>query len=228
MDTRKAALIADVRDSRKIEDFVAVRDRKLAFASSYHLSRGLIQAPYAVTVWDEFQTLTGRPRDIPRLVFDLRRWFQPHDLWIGIGIGEVTGLQQATGGRPLSDVAGGEAFLRARDSINRIKKRIAKYHRSTAFTSGVAAHDALLGHLYGLQDTLLQQITQRQWAVINKAVEARHQQQVARAMGLSPSTVSRNLRRAHYWQLLESLDMATRLLSQPEPLQELSTAKILR
>lgn len=222
MDTRKAALIADVRGSRELDDFVAVRDKKLALASSKHLSQGLIQAPYAVTVWDEFQTLTGRPRDIPRIVFDLRRWFQPLNLWIGIGIGEVTGLHAATSGRPLSDVAGGEAFLRARESINRVKQRSTKYQRATAFTSGVAANDALMGHLYGMHDTLLAKITPRQWEVVNATFEARHQREAADALGISASTVSRNLRRAHYWQVLEGIDMATRLLSQPEPLEELA------
>ncbi|MDH3588653.1 MAG: SatD family protein [Gammaproteobacteria bacterium] len=213
MDTRKAALIADVRGSRKIEDFVSLRDRKLAWASSKHLSLGLIQAPYAVTVWDEFQTLTGRSRNIPRIIFDLRRLFQPLSLWIGVGIGEVTGLPAAAGGRPLSDVAGGEAFLSARDAINLVKERRTKYLRLTAFKSADLARDELLGHLYGLHDTLLMQITPTQWRTIDAVLETGQQDDAAEKLGLSASTVSRNLRRAHYWQMLEAQDMAVKLLS---------------
>ncbi|MDH3647106.1 MAG: SatD family protein [Gammaproteobacteria bacterium] len=213
MDTRKAAIIADVRSSRKIKDFVALRDRKLAWASSKHLSLGLIQAPYAVTVWDEFQTLTGRARDVPRILFDLHHLFQPLSLWIGIGIGEVTGLPAATGGRSLSDVAGGEAFLLARDSINRIKERRTKYLRMTAFKSADLERDELLGHVYGLHDTLLLQITPSQWRTIDALLETGQQDEAAQKLGISPSTVSRNLRRAHYWQLLETQDMAAKLLS---------------
>ena len=222
MDTRKAAVIVDVRGSRKIEDFVTIRDQKLSLASSGHLSRGLIQAPYAVTVWDEFQTLTGRPHDVPRIIFDLRRLFQPLGLWVGVGIGEVTGLRAATSGRPLSDVAGGEAFLRARESIDRVKDNPAKYQRHTGFTSSDPANDALLTHLYGLHDTLLDQVTPRQWQTINTVFDRQNQDQAAQALGVSASTVSRNLRRAGYWQMLETLDMATRLLSQPRPMDALA------
>ncbi len=221
MDTRKAAVIVDVRGSRKIEDFVSLRDRKLSLASSTHLSLGLIQAPYAVTVWDEFQTLTGQPRDVPRIIFDLRRLFHPMSLWVGVGIGEVTGLRAATSGRPLSDVAGGEAFLRARESIDRVKANPTKYQRYTGFTSGNPASDALLGHLYGLHDSLLAQVTPRQWETINTVFDQRNQDKAAQALGVSASTVSRNLRRASYWQMLDTLDMATRLLSQPEPMDAL-------
>lgn len=223
MDTRKAAVIIDVRGSRQVEDFVTIRDRKLSLASSRHLSLGLIQAPYAVTVWDEFQTLSGRPRDVPRIIFDLRRLFQPLELWIGVGIGEVTGLRDASDGRPLSDVAGGEAFLRARESIDRVKERTTKYQRYTSFTSGNPAGDALLSHLYGLHDTLLSQVTPRQWETINTVFDERNQDRAAQTLGVSASTVSRNLRRASYWQMLETMDMATRLLSQPEPMEALDT-----
>ena len=190
-----------------------MRDRKLAWASSKHLSLGLIQAPYAVTVWDEFQTLTGRSRDIPRIIFDLRRLFQPLSLWLGIGIGEVTGLPAASGGRRLSDVAGGEAFLSARDSIDWVKKRPTKYLRLTAFKSSDPARDELLGHLYGLHDTLMMQITPSQWRTIDTYLETGRQDEAADKLGLSASTVSRNLRRAHYWQLLEAQDMAVQLLN---------------
>lgn len=212
MDARKAALIADVRGSRKISDFVALRDRKLAWASSKHLSLGLIQAPYAVTVWDEFQTLTGRTEDIPRIIFDLRRLFQPLSLWIGVGIGEVTGLPAATGGRPLSDVAGGEAFLSARDAIDKVKDRAGKYRRLTAFQSAEAARDELLGHLYGLHDTLLMQITSTQWRTIDAVIDVGQQDEAAEKLGVSPSTVSRNLRRAHYWQMLETREAAVKIM----------------
>lgn len=220
MSARKAAIIADVRGSRKIKDFVALRDRKLAWASSKHLSLGLIQAPYAVTVWDEFQTLAGRTRDIPRILFDLHRLFQPLSLWLGIGIGEVTGLGDAAGGRPLSDVAGGEAFLLARDSINEVKDRSTKYLRLTAFKSAQPARDELLGHIYGLHDTLLLQVTSSQWRTVDAYIETGQQDLAAEKLGLSASTVSRNLRRAHFWQMLEVQDKAAVILTQkpiPQP-----------
>ncbi|MBT8135635.1 MAG: SatD family protein [Gammaproteobacteria bacterium] len=219
MDARKAALIADVRGSRKISDFVALRDRKLAFASAKHLSLGLIQAPYAVTVWDEFQTLTGRTEDVPHIIFDLRRLFQPLSLWIGVGVGEVTGLPAVTGGRPLSDVAGGEAFLSARDAIDLVKDRSGKYRRLTAFKSAEAERDELLGHIYGLHDTLLMQVTPTQWRTIDAVIDVGQQDEAAEKLGVSASTVSRNLRRAHYWQMLETRKAAVKILRTPAPQQ---------
>ena len=71
----------------------------------------------------------------------------------------------------------------------------------------------LLGHLYGLHDTLLMQVTPSQWRTIDAYIETGKQDQAADKLGLSASTVSRNLRRAHYWQMMEACNMAERVLS---------------
>ncbi|MBT8143672.1 MAG: hypothetical protein KJO55_03165, partial [Gammaproteobacteria bacterium] len=94
------------------------------------------------------------------------------------------------------------------------------------FTSGDSAADAVLSHIYGLHDTLLSQVTPRQWETINTVFDARNQDSAAQQLGVSASTVSRNLRRASYWQMLETMDMATRLLTKPEPVESFDTRSV--
>lgn len=50
-------LLVDVAGSSSLPDFRAGRDRRLRALSQRHLAAGWIAADYAVTAWDEFQTV---------------------------------------------------------------------------------------------------------------------------------------------------------------------------
>jgi IS30 family transposase len=71
--------------------------------------------------------------------------------------------------------------------------------------------------IYGLHDSLVQQITERQWQTIGAALRLEHQEKVAEELGVRPSTVTRNLKRGHYWQLRETAALLSRMLKD-EPL----------
>jgi len=197
---RYAVITADIVGSRKIPAFRSKRDAKLKTLSKLHTQKKLILSPYAVTAWEEFQTILRKPEYLPQLIWDLRRLFYPYSLWIAVGVGEVSEAHR----RPVNVYAGGSAFERARLAADRLKAGNPKFKMLTSFESGDPVFDAIANTLYHLHDTLLNKTTAKQWAVINVQTETNRQEVTARKLSLDISTVSRNLKRGNYWQFEET------------------------
>ena len=101
-----AAITCDIVGSRHIESFRQKRDQKLRRISHLHVSKKWVLSEYAITAWDEFEGIVSRPANIPAVILDLRRYFQPFELWIGIGIGDVSEPRR----KPVNVFAGGEGW----------------------------------------------------------------------------------------------------------------------
>jgi hypothetical protein len=140
---------------------------------------------------------------VPELIFDLRRRLQPLSLRVGLGIGKINGRLL-----PPVNKLGGEAFQFARRAIEDVKQGAShKYPVLTAFRSGNEAFNRVANLIYGLHDTLLGEMSARQWKTINAFLT--HQKrapQAARALSVGVSTVSRTLRRGHFWQIVETIE----------------------
>lgn len=208
-------LLIDVAGSSGVANFAAVRDRQIEKLSRNHLSKKWINASYTVTAWDEFQTLLFDWRHLPHVLLDIRRILAPQEAYIGVGTGHVSGWRSK---KPINRALSGEAFERARRAMDELKRAKGdKYRRLTHFSSGAENRDALLNLIYGLNDTLVQQITERQWETINAALEHGNQEEVAKKLAIQPSTVTRNLRRGHYWQIRETIEVVSMLLGAELP-----------
>lgn len=195
-----AAVTCDIVGSRQIEDFRRKRDQKLHRLSRLHVEKKWILSEYAVTAWDEFEGILSQPVNIPAVIVDLRRYFHPFELWIGIGVGEVTEPYK----KPVNVFAGGEAFERAREAVNRLKAKPRKTGILTAFETGNKTFDLIAHTVYNLHDTLLENISAKQWETIDVRMETNSQDLTARRLKLNESTVSRNLRRGFWWQIQET------------------------
>jgi SatD family (SatD) len=203
-----AVLIADVMESSSRKSIRSLLGKRLAFASRRHLRRKLIQLPYAVTAGDEFQTITRNLQGIPALILDLRAMLRPLSLRVGIGIGEVSDRIQAPVNR-----LGGAAFQSARRAIESIKlSNRFRFEVLTAFEFPDASLNTTMNLLYGLHDTLVLKIRTKQWATICEFLDQRTLEQTARRLHLDVSTVSRNLKRGYYWQLVETAKVAGELI----------------
>jgi hypothetical protein len=200
-DQEYAVITADVINSRHVESFRRKRDAKLRPLSRLHVRQKLVLSDYAVTAWDEFQAILSSPRAIPRVILDLRRNFYPMQLWIAVGIGKVSEPRK----KPVNQFAGGEAFERARQAADRLKAdRAGKDRALTSFVSGNDVFDLIANTIYRLHDTLLQEVSAKQWETILAEVSTGNQEMAAQKLGVNVSTVSRNLRRAHHWQMEET------------------------
>jgi hypothetical protein len=194
-DQLHGALIADVVGSRSRSRLRSSLNEKLRTSSIAQMDDHLIRIPYAVTAGDEFQTVAARLEQIPSLILDLRRRLYSFRLRIGIGIGRVEGPIRA----PVNRVSGA-AFELARAAINQVKTS-RKYPTLTVFRSGRADFDEIANLIYGLHDTLLQQITRKQWETIAMYFLKKRVDHTARALSVDISTASRNLKRGYFWQL---------------------------
>ena len=196
-----AVLIADVMESRARADLRSLLGKKLAAISRRHLHRKLIQLPYSVTAGDEFQTVTRDLPSIPTVIQDLRVALRPLSLRIGVGFGSVAGRI-----RPPVNRLGGEAFQAARKAIESIKTgNLFKFAVLTTFVSRYEHFNKTINLIYGLHDTLVLKITERQWETIREFHDTPTLEQTAKRLKLDNSTVSRNLKRGYYWQLAETV-----------------------
>jgi hypothetical protein len=201
-------LIADVLESRARTDIRGLLGRRLAAVSKRHLRKKLIQLPYSVTAGDEFQTVTRDLASIPAVILDLRRALRPLSLRIGVGFDRISDRIQ-----PPVNRLGGEAFQRARGAIENIKtSSLFKFDVLTAFESRNEGFNSTINLIYGLHDTLVLRITEKQWETIEEFLDTPTLEQTAKRLRLDASTVSRNLKRGYYWQLSETVKVAGSLI----------------
>jgi len=204
------AVLVDVVGSTQTADFAKGRARRLRYLSERHLERGWVKAPYTVTAWDEFQTFLWDAPSVPRVILELRQRFSPWKLTIGVGWGDIRGWRSR---RPINEAVSGAAFERAREALEALTaSKRSKYPRLTRFRTGDSERDCILDLIYGLHDTLVLGVTERQWETIGHALDDEGQEAIAKALGVQTSTVSRNLQRGHYWQMRETLETVAAVL----------------
>src|SRR5690606_12649743 len=163
-----SVLLVDVADSSSKPDFRDGRDRRLERLTGEHRERGWIAADYTVTAWHEFQSVSWERRYLPRILLDIRQVFAPWEVYIAVGCGQVSGWESS---RPINEALGGEGFERARAAMDALKSSTGeKYRRLSQFVTGDSERDALLNLIYGLHDSLVQQVTERQWETIGAAL----------------------------------------------------------
>lgn len=214
--THRAALIADVADSRRIADFARRRDCVLGDLSERHKAAGWTDFDYAVTAWDEFQGLVNAPAMLPRVAWDLWRAFRPWSLRLAFGIGPVERASSGDSTQALNEAVTGEAFYRARaalellDSPRHGLSRVRLQAGAPSDPRAMACNAVLR-----LADALVQDVTDRQWEVIERYEHSGKQTEVAAALGVAESTVSRSLASARYWEIRASLSELGKLLDGP-------------
>src|SRR5580704_6798199 len=196
-----AVLIADVVKSSSRSELRSLLGKGLAAASREHLKRKWIRLPYSITAGDEFQTISISAASIPEVILDLRIRLLPLELRIGVGLGPGPSRIE-----PPVNRLGGPAFILARAALESVKRKGGhKFSVLTSFRSRNAVFDSTANLIYGLHDTLLLRITDKQWETIKTFRAKRRLDTAARALGVDDSTVSRNLQRGHFWQLEQTV-----------------------
>jgi hypothetical protein len=210
-----AVLLVDVAGSSAVPEFRDGRDRKIQRLTKLHREKDWVAADYTVTAWDEFQSVLWNVDRLPHVLLDIRQVFAPWEVYIAVGCGLVFGWHSP---KPINEALSGEGFERARAAMDALKSSKGdKYRRLSQFRTGDEDRDLLLNLIYGLHDSLVQQVTERQWETIGAALELNNQEDVASKLGVQPSTVTRNLKRGHYWQMRETASLVSALLAENPP-----------
>ncbi|MBW9119103.1 DNA-binding protein [Microbacterium trichothecenolyticum] len=170
-------ITSDQRDSRSSADLVPA-----AVASvRAHGGDGLALAPER-TAGDEVQVAVGDADALLAIVLDLTRSGQ----WsVGVGVGEVES--------PLPDsvrAARGEAFVNARDAVDRAKKAATRV--AITAPDGGADAEALVRLLVELRDRR----TAEGWEVYDLLAEGITQREAAERLGISEAAVSLRVKAA--------------------------------
>lgn len=202
-----AVILADVVASGARKRLGSLLRERLREATRAHRRRGLILLPYAITAGDEFEAIAAHLEKLPWLLLDLRTRVRPISLRIGVGIGAVSGRVAA----PVNQLEG-EAFRRGRAALESLK-RGRNTAALTAFRSPKPEFDALANLICTLEDTLVRKITRKQWRTLAARLAHRNIDDTAHALRLDASTVSRNLKRAYYSQLVAAASGMQALLS---------------
>lgn len=207
-----AVVTADIVGSSSIPDLVERRDQALETLSIRHLENHRVLGRYTVTAWDEFQNVLEFPWDLPDVIWDLQLSFRPTlEVRIGVGIGEIQELPGPE--TAINEVSSGDAFLRAREAVERMaKSESEKYPLRTLVCSADPDLDRILNLDFMLIDTLLANLSDRQWETTREYHATGHLGRAAERLAVNASTVSRNLQRGFYWQLLDARRQLRELL----------------
>ena len=211
-DELYAVVLADVVNSSARTDIRRRLTTGLDSLSERHQNQKLIKLPYAITAGDEFQTVAAIPASIPRIILDLRTTLQPLSLRIGVGFGSI--FDRIT---PPVNRLTGPAFQSARHAIKSLAEQLQyKFDVATAFHSPDQHFDQTINLIYGLHDTLALKTSAKQWESIGKTLRQPDDtlEQTAKSLGVNISTVSRNLKRGYYWQMLETVKVAEALIKE--------------
>jgi hypothetical protein len=202
-----AVIVSDVVGSSRTRGLRSVLGARLRLVASAHLREGRIRLPYAVTAGDEFQTVAADLRQIPELLFDLRRRMRPLQLRIGIGIGRIPGRLRA----PVNQL-GGQAFEFARLAISEAKDGRPHSGKATRFHSEKKNFDLVANLIYNLHDALVGRLSEKQWRTVDAYVGKGRVDLAAKALRINASTASRNLSRSHLWQSLEMIESMGKII----------------
>ena len=200
-------IVSDVVGSSRTRDLRSVLGARLRLVTAAHLKEERIRLPYAVTAGDEFQTVASDLRQIPGLLFDLRRRMRPLQLRIGIGIGRISGPL-----RPPVNQLGGQAFEFARVAIGETKEGRQHSGNVTRFHSEKKDFDLVANLIYNLHDALVGHLSEKQWRTVDAYLAKGRVDLAARSLRINASTASRNLSRSHLWQTLEMIDSMEKII----------------
>jgi hypothetical protein len=202
-----SVIVADVVGSGRTRNLRSVLHARLRLVTSAHLREERIRLPYAVTAGDEFQTVASDLRQIPELLFDLRRRMRPLQLRIGIGIGRIPGPLRA----PVNQL-GGQAFEFARTAIDETKEGRQHSGKVTRFHSENEEFDLVANLIYNLHDALVGRLSEKQWRTVDAYLAKGRVDLAAKTLRINASTASRNLSRSHLWQTLEMIDTMKKII----------------
>ena len=200
-------IVADVVGSSRTRDLRSVLGARLRRVTTAHLHEKRIRLPYAVTAGDEFQTLACDLRQIPELIFDLRRQMRPLQLRIGVGIGRIPGPLRG----PVNQL-GGQAFEFARLAISQAKEGRPHSGKATRFHSKNKEFDLVANLIYNLHDALVGRLSGKQWRTVDAYLAKGRVDLAARTLRINASTASRNLSRSHLWQTLEMMESMKKII----------------
>ena len=211
------AIIGDIKGSRKIQGRAIVQEElKQALAGINEKYSNDIASKFTVTLGDEFQGLLCSGANAMSIVLDIERRMDPIRVRFGIGVGEIsTNID-----RELAIGADGSAYYKAREAIEYLKR---KEKRNKSGEADVRlevdgtehATVELINTILSLMTAIKNSWTDRQrQAIWNMLEHQDSQSDVAQRLGITQSSVQKNLTKGSYYTYTEAVNTVEKVMSE--------------
>jgi hypothetical protein len=114
--------------------------------------------------------------------------------------------------RPPVNQLGGQAFEFARAAIEEAKEGRPGVEIRTRFRSENEQFDLVVNLIYSLHDALTGNLSEKQWKTVDAYLAKKRVDLAAKALRINASTASRNLRRSHLRQSLDTIETVKKLI----------------
>ncbi|HJD04259.1 MAG: SatD family protein [Mediterraneibacter sp.] len=212
-----AAVIGDIKDSRKLENRKEVQKRlqKVLDRLNRKYEEDIVSS-YLITLGDEFQGLLCSGKNILNMINEIKMEMYPVRLRFGIGFGTITTDIR----REMALGADGPGYYRAREAVEVLKEREKKNRPVPAdlcLKMGEEDRDkeVLLNTVFDLLYVVEEGWTERQREIIwDMLVYGDGQQNTAARLSISQPTVQKALAAGSYYTYENALKNAAEILGE--------------
>jgi hypothetical protein len=189
-----SAIMGDIVDSKKLKNrnqvTIKLKDVLEKINQKY---KDELAAKFIVYEGDALQGLITDSSISYQLVKEIKEKLKPIELVFGIGIGE---LSTDISGNPITFELDGEAYHRAKDMINRAKKK----KPTICYSFNNPASNLINSLIYFIESNESHR-TKKQQKTIDLYENLKNQADVAKKLDINQATVSRNLNNALYYEI---------------------------
>lgn len=212
-----AAVIGDIKDSRKLENRKEVQKRlqKVLDRLNRKYEEDIVSS-YLITLGDEFQGLLCSGKNILNMINEIKMEMYPVRLRFGIGFGTITTDIR----REMALGADGPGYYRAREAVEVLKER-EKKNRSVPADLCLKMEEedrdkeVLLNTVFDLLYVVEEGWTERQREIIwDMLVYGDGQQNTAARLSISQPTVQKALAAGSYYTYKNALKNAAEILGE--------------
>ena len=213
------ALIGDIKSSRSLMMRNEIQEQLSSILDEINIRyRKSIAAKFLITLGDEFQGLLFDGKNILKIIQDIRMKLYPVELRFGIGIGKIStriDTEMALG-------ADGPGYYHARNAIDILKDNEKRNKKVVAdirleMEESNSSQVTLINTIFELEKSIEQTWTQRQREIIWDMMKNQDgQKDVAYRMGITQSSVQKNLAKGRYYVYANALKNVQSILGEIE------------
>lgn len=168
-------------------------------------NEGLILTKVCASRGDEIQVVCSNINNICYVTRKLRYYFRPLKLRVGIGIGEIS-----TEINENSWDMNGEAFFRAREALDTVKKE--EKLRRTYIVSPDDHLDFIINSIYMLMDSIISEWSIPKWEAIHAYEKYNNYEKAGEYLKKTRQAVSNSCKSAHFDKIKQSEKDIKRLI----------------
>lgn len=160
-------------------------------------NKNIISTNVSISRGDEIQVFCSDIINIIEVIRQLRYYFKPLKIRIGVGIGGIY--------TEISDNSwdmDGQAFFKAREALDKVKIQDRK--RMTYFCSSNEEFDLIANSIYMLIDGIISEWSDTKWDSINAYEIYRSYEKAGNALGKSRQSISNNCKSAHFQKIKQA------------------------